>query len=130
MELNESIAETMALSEVGGPDYSWCPNCKEDDCICTKDTNQNSEIVAIAGTCTLSASFNLNMGNFETLKINVGFSEAYTGIGDDTREAKYQMLKELVNEKFQDLTIDYAKNAKGLSSEIHKYFNKTRSKNE
>lgn len=103
MDIAESIAETMAMVD---------------------------DKPATAGTCTVSASFNLNMGNFETLKINVGFSESYTGIDEDTREAKYQQLKELVNEKFQDLTIDYAKNAKGLSTEIHKYFNGKRSKGE
>lgn len=76
-----------------------------------------------SGTCTISVAFNLNMGNYENLKVNIGFSEPYSGISDDTRESKYQELKELTNLKIQELIIDQAKTIKDLSSEIHKFFN-------
>jgi len=76
------------------------------------------------GTCTVSAALTINLGNYESIKVNVGFSEPYSGVGDDTRENKYNELTSLVNDKLQDSVIGYTKTAKGLSIEIHKYLKK------
>lgn len=76
------------------------------------------------GSCTVQATFTLNLPNYEALKTTVGFTEEYSGLGEDTYEKKYSQLSELAEEKLNDLTIKLTKNVINLSKELHKYVNK------
>lgn len=51
------------------------------------------------GKCKVEVGITLNMGNFNSIKSTVSFEETYTGEGEDTREAKFNELLEVCNEK-------------------------------
>lgn len=52
-----------------------------------------------SGKCRVEVGITLNMGNYNSIKSTVSFEETYTGEGDDTREAKFNELLDVCNEK-------------------------------
>lgn len=51
-----------------------------------------------AGSCTVGLSITIQIGN-DFVKPNISFEESYTGVGNDTRENKFNELLEQVKEK-------------------------------
>jgi hypothetical protein len=54
----------------------------------------------------------LNMGNFSSIKTSVSFEETYTGIGEDTREAKFEELLLIATEKLDEVSSGAVKHFK------------------
>lgn len=64
------------------------------------------------GKGRVEVGITLNMGNFSSIKAHVAFEEDYTGIGEDTREAKFDELLSVATEKLDEVSSGAVKHFK------------------
>lgn len=61
--------------------------------------------LGIAGAVNIDVGLTINIQNFQSLKINIGLNEPYSGINGDTREAKIEELFDFIQKKLDDKAV-------------------------
>lgn len=61
--------------------------------------------LGIAGAVSIDVGLTINIQNFQSLKINIGLNEPYSGVNGDTREAKIEELFDFIQKKLDDKAV-------------------------
>lgn len=69
------------------------------------------------GMCEVGLSATINLNNFESVKINVGFSEPYDASIEGHREMKYYDLLEFTQARLMELADETGKTLKVIKKE-------------
>lgn len=70
--------------------------------------------LGIAGAVNVDVGLTINLNNYQSLKINIGLNEPYSGRNGNTREAKLDELFEFIQSKIDDKAVELVTHNKEL----------------
>lgn len=81
------------------------------------------------GSIELGMAMTINIGNYQSVKINLSIDEPYTGAPGDTRDDKYTLIRKWMIKKLQGDTPDLLEEARETIAEA-KYIIRSKPKQE
>ena len=76
----------------------------------------SEDTLGIAGAVNVDLGLTVNLGNFGSLKLNIGLNEPYSGRIGDTREDKLEELFAFIQSKIDDKAVSLTVHNKELSN--------------
>ena len=70
--------------------------------------------LGIAGAVNVDIGLTINLSNYQSLKINIGLNEPYSGRNGNTREAKLDELFAFIQSKIDDKAVELVVHNKEL----------------
>lgn len=70
--------------------------------------------LGIAGAVNVDIGLTINLSNFQSLKINIGLNEPYSGRNGNTRESKLDELFAFIQSKIDDKAVELVVHNKEL----------------
>ena len=72
--------------------------------------------LGIAGAVSVDVGLTVNLGNFGSLKLNIGLNEPYSGLNGNTRDKKVEELFDYIQSKIDDKAVAMTMHNKELSN--------------
>lgn len=86
----------------------------QDDVLDDEPIFDDEPALGIAGAVNVDVGLTINLNNYQSLKINIGLNEPYSGRNGNTREAKLDELFAFIQSRIDEKAVDLVVHNKEL----------------